>query len=261
MPKIKSPKQVEEADQEKRTIFSLKNADRPLDENELEAEEKAVKYSRMVYRRIPPIPGTLAFALRNLKGGNESVIEFLRWAQHGENSNRTKFIKNFIILWDTMDEFSRRRIDIFDHLCRKYEIPLKRFWGVLQEGLFDHYAELAQTALGEGKLDLIENVKKFSSKEKGHQDRKLLADMMKLTTEAPLIKVEDKSQHLTVNNSAVPSFIESIKRTEKTVRQNEQAPVVTPKELTEGEQNYIDAETFETEDDKELNFIKAAREL
>lgn len=257
MPKIKSPKQVEEIENEKRIVFSLKNADRPLDEKELEAEEKATKYPRLVYKRIPPIPGTLAFALRNLKGGNESVIEFLRWAQEGEHSNRTRFIKEFIILWEVMDEFSRRRIDIFDHLCRKYSIPLKRFWGVLQEGLFDHYKELAQTALGEGKLELIENVKKFAGREKGHQDRKLLADMCKLTSEAPLIKVEDNSKHLTLNNNGIPSFVDSIRRTEKVVRHNEELP--KPLELTEGETEYIDAETFENE--KELSFVKAAREL
>lgn len=260
MPKIKSPKEVAESEQEKRTVFSLKNADRDLDEKELEAEEKAVKYSRLVYKRIPPIPGTLAFALRNLQGGNESVIEFLRWAQEGNNNNRTKFIKEFIILWETMDEFSRRRVDIFDHLCRKYSIPVKRFWGVLQEGLFDHYKELAQTALGESQPELVASVRKFANKEKNHQDRKLLADMCKLTTEAPLVKVEDNSKHLTVNNNVVPSFVDSIRRTEKVVRSNE-VELPKPRELTEGEQKYIEAEVLESEDNRELEFIKAAREL
>lgn len=261
MPKVKSPQQVAEEDIKKRTIFSLEDADRPLDENELEAEEKAIKYSRMVYRRIPPIPGTLAFALRNLKGGNESVIEFLRWSQTGEKSNRTKFIKEFIILWNNMDEFSRRRIDIFDHLCRKYSIPLKRFWGVLQEGLFDHYEQLAQTALGEAKQDLIKDIRKFSSREKGHADRKLLADMVKLTSDAPLIKVEDNSQHLTVNNnSSIPSFAQSIRRSEEFVRRDElEKPKV--RELTEGKQDYIEAEILNEEDKEELEFAKIAREL
>lgn len=262
MPKIKSPKQVEEEKIEKNTTYSLKDADRPLDEQEIEAEEKATKFSRMVYRRIPPIPGTLAYLLRNIKGGNESVVEFLRWSKVGERGNRTRFIDTFLILWENMDEFSRRRIDIFDHLCRKYSIQPKRFWGVVQEGLFDHYEQLAQTALGEGKLNLISDIKKFASKEKNFNDRKLLAEAMKLTSDAPLIKVEDKSQHLTVNtnNGSIPSFSQSIKRSEESIRRDN-VEIPKPRELTEGKQDYIDGEVFEAEDERELELVKSAREL
>jgi hypothetical protein len=261
MPKIKSPKQVEEEKIEKNTTYSLKDADRPLNEQEIEAEEKATKFSRMVYRRIPPIPGTLAYLLRNVKGGNESVVEFLRWAQVGETGNRTRFIKNFIILWENMDEFSRRRADIFDHLCRKYSIPLKRFWGVLQEGMFDHNDQITQTALNGAKPQFVERLLALTYDRRNHQDRKLAATAMKLVTDEPLIKIEDKSQHLTVNNQnniGIPSFSQTIKRSEEVVRQRE---IDRPKELTEGNNDYIDAEIVKTEDERELEFVKAVREL
>lgn len=262
MPKVKSPKQLEEEKIERNTTYSLKDADRPLSSEEEEAEEKATKFSRMVYRRIPPIPGTLAYLLRNVKGGNESVVEFLRWAKVGEKGNRTKFIDTFLILWENMDEFSRRRADIFDHLCRKYDIPLKRFWGVLQEGMFDHNDQITQTALNGAKPQFVERLLQLSHKERNHQDRKLAATAMKLVTDEPLIKIEDKSQHLTVNQNntlgGIPSFSQTIKRSEEVVRQQE-AP--KPRELTEGIQDYIDAETFDLENEKELQFLKAAREL
>lgn len=260
MPKIKSPKQLEEEKIEKSTVYSLKEADRPLDDKEIEAEEKATKFSRMVYRRIPPIPGTLAYLLRNIKGGNESVVEFLRWAKVGEKGNRTKFIDTFLILWENMDEFSRRRADIFDHLCRKYDIPLKRFWGVLQEGMFDHNDQITQTALNGAKPQFVERLIQLADKEKNHQDRKLVATAMNLVKDAPLINVEDKSQHLTVNQNSIggiSSFSETIKRSEQVVRRETEIP--KPKELTEGDTEYIEAELVE--DERELEFVKAAREL
>lgn len=262
MPKIKSPKQIEEEKIEKNTTYSLKEADRPLSIEEEEAEEKATKFSRMVYRRIPPIPGTLAYMLRNIKGGNESIVEFLRWAKVGEKGNRTKFIDTFLTLWENMDEFSRRRADIFDHLCRKYDIPLKRFWGVLQEGMFDHNDQITQTALNGAKPQFVERLLELSKKEKNHQDRKLAATAMKLVDDKPLISIEDNSKHLTVNqnNNGIPSFSQSIRRSEKIIR-NDQPIEVKPKQLSEGVQDYIDTQTFELEDEKELEFLKAAREL
>lgn len=259
MPKIKSPQQIEQEKIERSMTYSLKNADRPLDEKEEEAEEKAEKFSRMVYRRIPPIPGTLAYLLRNIKGGNDSVIEFLRWAQNGEKGNRTRFIKEFLILWENMDEFSRRRVDIFDHLCRKFEIPLKRFWGVLQEGMFDHNDQITQTALSGHKPQFVERLMQIADKEKNHQAQKLVAQAMRLVQDEPLIKIEDKSQHVNVTqNNMMPSFSQSIKRSEESIK-HEDVAMPNPRELTEGEQNYIEADIVEEE--KELEFIKAAREL
>lgn len=257
MPVIKTQAQSEKDQLEKKATYSLKNADRPLDEKEEEAEEKAQTFSRQIYRRIPPIPGTLAYMLRNLRGGNESVIEFLRWAASGEKGNRTQFIKTFLILWENMDEFSRRRPDIFDHLCRKHDIPYKRFWGVLQEGMFDCNDQITQTALSGHKPQFVERLMQLAEKEKNHQDRKLLSDAMKLTETQPLIKIEDKSKHLTVNQNMIPSFSQSIKRSEESIN-HENIAMPAPRELTEGEQDYIDVETFTYAEEE---FEKAAREL
>lgn len=264
MPVVKSNKQAEQEILEKKATFSLKNADRDLDERELEAEEKATKFSRAIFKRIPPIPGTLGFMLRNIKGGNASVIEFLRWAQVGEKTNRTAFIKTFLILWDNMDEFSQRRVDIFDQLCRKYDIPLKRFWGVLQEGMFDHNEQITQTALSGYKPEFIQRLMALADKEKNHQDRRLMAEALNLSNKEPLVKIEDKSQHLTVNQTNnLPSFANSIKRSEKTIRhQDIEFPEMNqPKMLSEGETDFIDVETFSDTRELEKDLAALGKEI
>ncbi len=234
--------------------YSLKNADRELSLEEIEAEDKAEKFSLKGFGRIKPVPGTLAFMLRNLGDGdvtkrNHSVVEFLRWALEGEKGNRTKFIKDFLIIWENMDEFSRRRVDIFDILCRKYNIPVKRFWGVLQEGLFDFNDIITQTAISGMKPQFTELLNRMMHREKGAADRRLFAEAAKLLPQnAPLISVEDKSQHVHVNNQ-MPSFIQSVKRADNI--QHEDIDIPKSKQLTEGNTEFIDTE-WETVRKEEL---------
>lgn len=272
MIKLKTAEEANKIKLEKTATFSLKEADRPLDEKEIEAEDNAVKFSLRGYPRVAPIPGTLGFLLRNLRGGNASVMEFLEYSISGDNSNRTKWIKNFIILWRGMDEFSKRRVDIFDILCRKYDIPRKRFWGVLQEGLFDFNDQLTQIALSGYKPEFIELLKKFAQDKKNHQDRKLLAQATKLIDkDGPLVAISDNSTNTTVNNTqinnGVPSFSESIRRSEKGIRQTTTEKISTTeiKQLEEGEQDYVDAVLIEVqnqEDDKlDKQFAKLSKGL
>jgi hypothetical protein len=234
--------------------YSLKNADRELSLEEIEAEDKAEKFSVKGFRRIKPVPGTLGFMLRNFADGdigkrNESVIQFLKWSQQSENGSqgKVKFVKNFLILWENMDEFSKRRVDIFDILCQKYGVQLKKFWGVLQEGLFDFNDIITQTAISGKKPEFIEILSKMMSRDKGTADRRLFAEAAKLITNEPLVKIEDKSQHLTVN-SQMPSFLSSVKRADNIKHEDIEIP---NRQLTEGDTEFIDAE-FEEVREKEL---------
>lgn len=266
MIKLKTAEEANKNKLEKTATFSLKDADRPLDEKEVEAENNAVKFSLKGYPRVAPIPGTLGFLLRNLRGGNASVMEFLEYSITGDNTNRTKWIKNFIILWNGMDEFSKRRVDIFDILCRKYEIPRKRFWGVLQEGMFDFNDQLTQTALSGYKPEFIELLKKFAGDRRNHQDRALLAKATKLIDkDGPLIQVNDNSKTMTVNNTQVnngiPSFSESIRRSESGIRQTTRIPTREVKQLEEGEQDYVDAVLIEVEKQEDEKFDKQFSKL
>lgn len=251
--------------------FSLKDAGRDYSSLELEAEEKAVTFSVSIYKRIKPLPGTLAFLLRNIKenGGNDSVIEFLRFARQ---TNKSKFIDTFIRLWNKMDEYSQNRPDIFDWLCRKYDIPLAKFWGTVQEGMFPYNDILTQSSLSGYKPEFIELVKRMAQKDKNFQDRKLLSDAMKLTETKPLIQLTDNSTHQTANvvvenGQRLPSFLDSTKKADNEVGRNNKK--YEPKALPASTQEYINTEIV-NEPEKELvssklsdedEFHKIAKEL
>jgi hypothetical protein len=250
---IISAAEAEKRKAAKTATYNLKDADRPLSEEEEEAEQKAESFPIHKYPKIKPIPGTLAYMFRNIKGGNESIIEFMR---NAASSNNAKFLKNFLILWNNMDEYSRKRIDIFDTLCRKYGVPNKKFWGVVQEGMFDYNDQLTQAALMGHKPEFVDLLRRMAAKERNAADRRLLAEALQLTAkQEPLIKVEDKSVHTTnnLNLNQVPSFVSSVRKTSM-------PDLPDRKALTEGKQDYIDADFYventKTEEDKEVVSIE-----
>lgn len=245
--------------------ISLANNDRPLTEEEIDAEERAEKFSLKGFGRISPVPGTLGYLYRNLRGGNDAVIEHLR---NASTTNKAKFISSFLIIWNNLDKFSRRRVDIFDILCNKYNIPRSKFWGIVQEGMFESNNALSQIALSGHKPEFVELLKKQMAKEKNAADRKLYAEIVGMITEKPLISVEDNSQHLTVNNSQspIPSFTRSMSRAEQGIKKG--LPAVQVKQLGEGTQDYVDAEIIsETRNAEpilrtpEMELEEAVREL
>lgn len=249
--------------------YNLINADRELSKEEIEAEEKAEKFSLKGFGRIYPNPGTLGYFFRNLRGGNEAVIEHLR---NAASSNKTKFLHNFILIWNNLDSFSRRRVDIFDIICRKYSIDRAKFWGIFQEGCFKYNDAISQVAISNHKNEFVELLKRKMAGEKNSADRKLYAEIAGMIDSKPLISIEDNSQNLTVNNngnSQLPSFAQSISRAEQGIKKG--LPQVEPRRLTEGQQDYIDAEIIlEERRDKELvevnrtpeeELIEAAKEL
>lgn len=250
--------------------YNLEESDRPYDDEEIESENQATKFPINIYKRIKPVHGTLGYAFRNIVGRNHVVIEALK--NVGVHQSKThRFIKEFIILWNNMDEYSRKRVDIFDWLCEKYDINKAKFFGIVQEGMFNFNNLMAQTALSGFTPEFIEIIKRMAKKEKNIGDRQLFAKMAGLTSEAPILQLNDNSTN-TKNElhlheaSPLPSFANSMRKSDEGVRTISSAQ---QKALTEGNQNYIDAEMV-SEPEKELltveqrveeNFKKAAREL
>lgn len=246
MPKFTQTPEGELEDFQKKIIHDLMDNDRPFSIEEEESEQKAEKYSLHKYPRIVPLPGTLGFRLRNIKGGNESVIRFML---NSTDKNRKRFINDFKILWDNMDASSRKRVDIFDILCEKYNISKKKFWGAIQEGMFDDSEAMTQVCLVGYGTEFLEVLKKMVRITKNNKDRELMAKILGLAKDTPFMQFTDNSKHETTNtniqvNNNLPSFATSIKRSEKIIRQE---PSIIeekeePKMLEEGSTEYIDAE-------------------
>lgn len=233
----------------------FKKANRPLSEEEQEAFDKAIKVRA---KQIKPVQGTLGYTFRNLAGGNESVVEIIKLAS---NQNATKFIRLFLILWDSLDEFSKRRVDIFDWFCEKYNVHKSKFFGVFSEGSFNNEQAMRQVSLMGYSDEFVDLVKRMASKERNQQDRLLLAKMLKLDEEKPLISIQDNSVNTKnelhiYEKASVPSFISSIRKGDEGVRKeitNERAlPEKKILALSEATTNFIDIELVKDNREKEL---------
>jgi len=228
----------------KTATLKLVENDRPLDAEEIEAEELAAYFPISKFKRIKPLPGTLAFYLRNFKGRNEAVANFLI---NLRKTNNSAWLRDFCKLWPALDDYSKKRIDVFDLFCNKFGVRIEKFWGVLQESIFWHNDALTQTALSEYKPQFVEILKKHVDKPKNAADRKLMAEALNLTKGAQFTvnetHVRNQINNTQINNvSNVPSFAKSIRRTEVNGSK--------PKELEEGKQDYIDTE-FSVKEEKE----------
>lgn len=246
---------------EKRNGLKFKKASRPLEEHEEEALLKASKYNRFEHPRINPVQGTLAYTFRDLEGGNEAVVEFLKRA-NVDNGNRSKFLQNFLIVWKNLDEFSQKRIDIFDCFCEKYDINKGKFFGVVQEGMFNHEEAMRQTSLSGYTPEFIDLVKRMAGEKRNAQDRALLAKMLKLDVEKPLVSIQDNSVknelHVHTEKASVPSFLSSIKKGDEGIRKEVLEQRLMPqshvqhKQLDEGSTEFIDAEIISETPEKVL---------
>jgi hypothetical protein len=237
--------------------------DRDLDAQELEAETKAEKLRIQSWKRITPIPGRIGFLLRNLHKDvgmrNEMVISFLELI---EDRNQRKFIKNLLIWWGTLDEYSRRRVDLFDLFCERYGFGRAKLWATIQEGMFVSNDALTKTALDGYRPKLVELLIKMANKERNSGDRKLLAEAVGLIGgDTTQVKIEDNRQIVNNNlnvvesSSPIPSFADSIRRADKNVRKSEYEleEIIAPRELTDGNSNYlVDGFIVETEEEREL---------
>jgi hypothetical protein len=237
--------------------------DRPLEADEEEAEEKAIKLPRKRFKRIPPVPGTLGYLFRDLSGGNAAVFEFINNSldkSHRVKSNTTAYkIYRVILMWNALDEFSQKRVDVFDWLCNEVGIAKDKFYAQAAQGMYDHYEAVSQRILMESKVDLINNVRQFARKERNYRDRELLAKATGTTKDSPLIGSIDNSNKVTNNNLTFESgFRDTLRATEKLTRADDpsfiEAEIIEerPRQLTEGNlEDMISAEDILSVLDKE----------
>lgn len=226
--------------------YNLQDAGRKYSVEEEEAEKQAISFPVSRFKRIKPIPGTLGFMIRNLEGGNATVVEHLSNLLGTDGGHkRYEKIKHVIIAWNHLDTYSRKRVDLFDLLCIELNIRRRLFWGWLQEAIWDYEDVMAQIALNGHKNTFVEQLKHHANQPKNQQDRRLMAETLKLTeSTAPKVNIVDNSvntrNEINLDADRVPSFI-------RTIRTNETKQEKEPDEsrmLAEGEQDYIDVEVL-----------------
>ncbi len=230
--------------------------DRPLELNEEEAEAKAIKLSKVQFKRIAPLPGTLGYLFRDLLGGNQSVFTFinnsLEKGARQKSSTVAYKIYKVILIWNALDTNSQNRVDVFDWLCDRIGVAKDKFYGQAAIGMFEHYEAISQRLLMESKPEMLNNIRQFAGKERNFRDRELLAKATGIAKDAPLIGSIDNSTKVT-NLSFESNFKDTLRSTEKLSREDDfiEAEVEEPKQLTEGSlENMINTENIFS--DKEL---------
>jgi hypothetical protein len=236
--------------------IDLSDADRPLSQLEEDVENNATKFSIKHYKRILPTFGTLGYLFRNFSGGNSAVIEIIRERIEHSGTQVSKKFRDLLILWNVSDEFSKSRVDIFDHLCNAVKLERAKFWALFQECLYTLQKLLMEMALTEKAFDLVENVDAFSKKEKNIRDRELLARMTGVDRPASLVEVNNNqttvNNNLSIKDSNVGfSFSEMIRSGDKVVRGENIMELKEAEEdlklLEEGKRDYIEGEILEDE--------------
>lgn len=255
---IEKPKKLE--------LVPLRN-DRPLEQYELEAESNAIELSIKHFKRIPPLPGTLGYLFRDLIGGNSSVYNFVKnalpivYSTKPTRNGNSKDIKatKVIRLWNAMDEFSQNRVDVFDWLCDRVELPKDDFYAYAAKGMFNHFDAISQRIIMETKPEVIHNVRQFARSEKNFRDRELAAKATGLTKDAPLIGSIDASTKVNANLSFNPSFNSMLKEADAVINENEnfiEAEEIEPKQLTEGNNDYLNTETVKENEEELLAILR-----
>jgi hypothetical protein len=261
-----------EKEEPKLKLVPLRN-DRPLEELELIAEQKAEKLSIKFFKRIPPNPGTLGYLFRDLIGGNHSVFEFVKAVLPASNftgsapakkvgTEQEKLAKRVILTWNALDDHSKNRVDVFDWLCDKVGLARNEFYGISQKGMFNNYEAISQRVLMEAKPELIHNVRQFARVEGNFRDRELLAKATGVTKEAPLIGTLDASTKINNNLLVESNFNSSIKESEREIREIEndfiegETEDIKPRELGEGNVDYLNTEIIEQSEEELLAVLR-----
>lgn len=227
--------------------------DRPLSEEEIEAQDKAQIFPKGKFAPIAPIPGTIAFYVRNVRGGNPSIIGFIKHGLDEVNSNtNTKLVKRIrmmISVWESFDEFSKRRIDFFDWFSRKYSIPKGKLLGLITEGMCNLSESETMIDLVQAKPELIHNIRNFGMKERNFRDRELLAKATGVIKENPLVNVDASSTTNVTNNKLIletgsSNFRDIIRSSENLIRGEQKFIDIVPeaRQLSEGETEFVDTE-------------------
>lgn len=248
-------------------LVPLRN-DRPLEEYEILAESNAVELSIKYFKRISPVPGTLGYLFRDLTGGNRAVYEFVKNVLPRSNSTtpsgktgtaRDRKANKVILLWNAMDEHSQNRVDVFDWLCDKVELPRDDFYSYAMKGMFNHFEAISQRIIMESKPEVMHNVRQFAREERNFRDRELAAKATGLTKDAPIIGSIDNSTKIQNNLSFESRFNSTLKEADEVINETEnfvEGEIVEPKQLPAGNTEFLNTETKEESEEELLKILR-----
>jgi hypothetical protein len=192
--------------------YSLKDADRALSQVEEENENEATKLSLKKYPRISPIPVTLGYLFRNIKGGNDTVVNALKTALAEGGTGYVK-LRKLIQVYEALDKRSKSRVDVFDHLITFHglEMTKQKLWSYFQEGLFVDTDMMVTMALTANKQEMVEKII-IEGLNGSFKDRELYSKITNLVDEKAAVEINDNRKVINNNvNVFGQSFTDTIR--------------------------------------------------
>lgn len=139
-----------------RDKYTLKGNSRPYSKEEEDAEDNAIKLTKLRFKRIPPIAGTLGYLLRNFD--NRIVMNYIKNCYESAAKAKPMQMGRVIALFNQLDENSQSRVDVFDYICREFNVSNSVFWGWFQAGAYEDMEAIMQTAIIESTPEVFATI-------------------------------------------------------------------------------------------------------
>lgn len=204
------------------------------------------------YPQINPSLGTIGFFLKKLRLKPEDIISIINHDKLDSRTKNDRALLHLIDIWNHLDNHSRERFDLFDHLARRGGFTVKQLWGLIMVKISNYSMQSIETAnilLRLGKLDIASTIL-----EKAKDNDKVLnlaAQATGLVKNETHINVETNIANVT-NNRPTFDKLSSIVNKE-IANEIDNINIRDNRLLTEGNvnDNYIDAD-YSMDADKEL---------
>jgi hypothetical protein len=229
--------------------------DRPYDEEELRTFKIALTYNIDMCPPMKPIPGNLAYYLRNVD--NEAAISILKagmrrrgFDKRYEDVEQVRVILiKFVEYYNKLDGGSQQRPDVFDYLCITLGVNPLDIWEIFRVEAEQHSKEMVKHDIEIQTPYVVNAIARKALKDNDVDAKKLFARIAGLDKDTPTVVFQDNS---TTNNTQVnnnqnifTNFSASIRKSEVELdKANE------PRQLEAGEQSYINAE-YSTVEERE----------
>lgn len=246
-----------------RDKYTLKGNSRPYSQEEEKAENNAIGLTKLRFKRIPPIAGTLGYLLRNFD--NRIVMNYVKNCYESGGKAKPILIRRVIDLFEKLDESSQSRVDVFDYICREFGVSNSIFWGWFQAGAYEDMEAIMQTAIIESTPEVFATIAINAQNPdvKYDKSRELWAKITGRLKDAGFNVNIDQTK-TTINNNAgsqnlFGNFTSSIRNAEipssanfgNSLQSGSGEEEFAQKILTEGNAEFVDAEIITNEEQKE----------
>lgn len=219
----------------------------------------SVMLHTFLYPATEPVLGTIAFWIKLLHLEPFDIINLIKNQdiKRDSKARKDKILVAILDIWDTLDYYSKKRYDLFDILVKKARFTIgstplstKELWGYLFQYLSEFSLESVEAAKVLLEMQKLILVSKVSAKT--GDDSKANTLMAEMTGLKKPTNIEVNQNNNTLNIADRPQVNKVSNQINRALALDDlELETNENRLLTEGQQNYIDAD-YTLEKDKEV---------